>query len=228
MVCYSSIIRHSFVSLSFLLILSVSFSVTVMAQEGMVNTTSSKKGKYKSAPILKWDKKKEEKETVKVPEKIEPLEPVETITGDPQVEAMIRRILIVKPLVDPSQIPSLFFTSWEQNLIEEARKGLVARPPTQSEVDRSQRELESGERPPMGPRELALGGIVYLSSGDWTVWLNGEKITPDAIPSEILDIRVYKNYIKLKWFDAYTNQIFPIKLRTHQRFNIDTRIFLPG
>jgi hypothetical protein len=32
----------------------------------------------------------------------------------------------------------------------------------------------------------------------------------------------------MKWFDEYTNQVFPIRLRPHQRFNIDARMFLPG
>lgn len=156
------------------------------------------------------------------------LSPVDTLTGDPQVEDMVRRTFLYDLNVSPVQIPSLFFTIFEQNLLADARKGLVARPPTESEVEESQRRVEEELPPVMGPREISLGGIVYVSSGDWTIWLNNQKVTPDRIPPELVDIRVYKDYVKLKWFDAYTNQIYPVKMRTHQRFNIDTRIFLPG
>ncbi len=137
--------------------------------------------------------------------------------------SVVERVNLIKPDVDLNQIPSLFFTPSEQSLVAEARLGLTARAPTGTEL----RQAEAGNVP-IGPRELALGGIVYLSSNDWTIWLNGEKITRNRLPSQIYDIDVKKNYVRLKWFDAYTNQIFPVKLRAHQRFNIDTRIFLPG
>ena len=156
------------------------------------------------------------------------LPPVETRTGDPMIEEMKRRILLKNPDVTPIQIPSLLFTTWEQALIEESRDGLIARPAADTEVEEAEALQKEGKRPPKGPREISLGGIVYIAKGDWTIWLNNQKITPAAIPPEVLDLDVHKNYIKLKWFDAYTNQIFPIKIRPHQRFNIDTRIFLPG
>ncbi len=142
---------------------------------------------------------------------------------DPRLEGFEERIALSNPQINLDQIPSLFFTPAEQSLIEEARAGLTTRAPTDFEL----RQAQDGTVP-MGPREVALAGIVYLSAGDWTIWLNGQKVTPNRLPPEILDIRVLKNSIRLKWFDAYTNQIFPIKLKTHQRFNIDTRIFLPG
>lgn len=142
--------------------------------------------------------------------------------GDSMFDAMVDRISLVKPSVTLFDMPSLFLTPSEQSLLQEARLGLTTRAPSDYELG------QDGENIPRGIREISLGGIVYLSKGDWTVWLNNQKITPSRLPPEILDIKVYKNYIKLKWFDAYTNQIFPIKLRTHQRFNIDSRIFLPG
>lgn len=153
----------------------------------------------------------------------------EVFSDNPFLNIMLQQIKKVKPLVEPSQIPSLMFTTGEHGLIIDARKGLTARPATETEIKESEeQQKDPAQRPPRGPREIALGGIVYVSSGDWTVWINGQKITPDRIPPEILDIHVHKDFIKLKWFDAYTNKIFPVKLRSHQRFNIDTRIFLPG
>ena len=128
---------------------------------------------------------------------------------------------------------SVLFTYWEYEAIQEARNARgMARAPTESEL---MRELESGMsdgeekvKPPPEEREVTLGGIVFSSAQDWTVWLNGERVTPKALPEEIIDIRVYNQHIDIKWFDEYTNKIFPIRLRPHQRFNLDTRIFLAG
>ena len=70
--------------------------------------------------------------------------------------------------------------------------------------------------------------FVYASGEDWVVWLNGQRVTPEAVPKQIIDIQVKNDYIELKWFDSWTNLIYPVRLRPHQRFNLDTRIFLPG
>jgi hypothetical protein len=96
-------------------------------------------------------------------------------------------------------------------------------------VEREQELAEEGKiSRPSSVREISLGGILYKSSNDWAIWINSEKITPKNIPPAIMDISVQQDLIKLKWLDFQTNQIFPVKLRPHQRFNFDTRIFLPG
>lgn len=131
-------------------------------------------------------------------------------------------------LVDPDTMPSLFFTPWTYALIQEARKAIgFRRAPTQSEL---LEPVGDGEEKPIDPgrRELELGGIVFVRKDNWTIWFNGERMTPEALPPEIMDLQVSKEYIEVKWFDEYTNQIFPIRLRPHQRFNLDTRLFLPG
>ena len=151
------------------------------------------------------------------------LEPVETRTGNPIIEKLMRNANKNTGGQGPTMVPSLFFNNWEVSLLEDARAGVLARVATEEELE----DAVDG-RPKKGPREISVGGIVYASTRDWAVWLNGQKITPERLPPEILDIQVSRDFVKLKWFDAYTNQIFPIKLKTHQRFNIDTRIFLPG
>jgi hypothetical protein len=155
-----------------------------------------------------------------------PLSPEESL---PPVEEMIKRVNQKKPEVSIDQIGSVFLTSIEENVIIEARKGAVAGLPTDMEFDEDQDLLDANSNVrPMAPREVSLGGVLYVSSDDWVVWINSEKITPKNIPSSIIDIRVNKDFVKLKWYDIQTNQIFPIKLRSHQRFNLDSRIFLPG
>lgn len=156
------------------------------------------------------------------------LAPVRTLTGNPYVEEMVRRTINKKVTVNLSQMNSIFFTEWERRLLLDARNGFVTRSATEDEIDKQARNDAALIDLPRGPREIVIGGIIYHSSKEWTVWLNGQKIQPDRLPPEILDIQVQKDYVKLKWFDGFTNQVFPIKLKTHQRFNIDTKIFLPG
>lgn len=122
-----------------------------------------------------------------------------------------------KPTVNVNLMPSLFYTVWEHDLVLNARRGLTTRMPgTDDGVNET------------GPRDIALGGIVYHGAKEWTIWLNNLRVAPDAIPEEVLDLKVHKDYIELEWFDETTNQIFPVRLRPHQRFNLDTRMFLPG
>ena len=83
-------------------------------------------------------------------------------------------------------------------------------------------------RPPAALRDVSLGGIAFESPDEWTIWLNGKRVTPDALPSEAIDLRVYRDFIEVKWFDSRSNQVYPIRLRPSQKFNLDTRIFLPG
>lgn len=140
-----------------------------------------------------------------------------------------RRTQLNSPQVVVDEMPSLFLTENEIFQLRQAAQNLFTRPPTSEEVEREQNQAEDGELShPSSVREISLGGILYTSNNDWVIWLNSEKITPKNIPPAIMDVDVYKDHIKLKWLDFQTNQIFPVKLRPHQRFNFDTRIFLPG
>lgn len=126
----------------------------------------------------------------------------------------------------PAKIRSLFFTHWQHEALMDAKRSRGnVRPPTQSELNALG---TPGETIKPENRDIALNGIVFVNDGDWTIWINGMRVTPSAIPREVIDLRVFKEYIEVKWLDDYTNQIFPIRLRTHQRFNLDARIFLPG
>jgi len=141
-----------------------------------------------------------------------------------------------KQTINPNSIPSILFTKWEYGAINEAIESIgqliAVRAPSEEEIEESEKVVvpryEPKVRPPPQERDISLSGIVYRDKKDWTFWLNGKRVTPDALPKEIVDIRVYKEYIEMKWYDDYSQNIYPIKLRPHQRFNLDTRIFLPG
>lgn len=124
------------------------------------------------------------------------------------------------PDTTPRDLSSVFFTKWQYALIQEAKRGYLSRPPAGSG--------NSSNGAVHGTRELSLGGIAYRTDKDWTIWLNGQRLTPDALLPQILDLKVTAEHIDIKWFDKTTNLIYPVRLRPHQRFNLDARMFLPG
>jgi hypothetical protein len=146
-----------------------------------------------------------------------PIDPAVPQPVTPIEKEISEQLSFQKPTVNVNMMPSLFFTVWEHDLVLDARRGLITRDPmTEDGIAET------------GPRDIALGGIVYHNRSEWTIWLNSLRVSPTAIPDEVLDLKVYKDYIELEWFDESTNQIFPIRMRPHQRFNLDTRMFLPG
>ncbi len=123
-----------------------------------------------------------------------------------------------------TEIDSVLFSFWEE---EEISRAIEARGQA-APLALSRLQSEDMEPPPPEERYIHLQGIVYTTPEQWTVWLNGNKVRPNALPPEAIGFKVYKNYVELKWFDDYTNQIIPLRIRPMQRYNIDTRIFLPG
>lgn len=120
------------------------------------------------------------------------------------------------------KLKSVFFTDEEYALLMEALEGFRSKDATQDDVN----SAEAEEYKP-APRDVTLAGLVYVDALDWTLWLNKNLVKPDAIPEEVLDIKVFSEYVELQWYDSQTNQIFPLRLRPHQRFNLDAKIFLP-
>lgn len=126
-------------------------------------------------------------------------------------------------LMADDNFPTLFFTAWQHALLQEAKIGFIGSRTSGG----GGAGVEQSKKDP-GIREVSLGGIAFANAAKWTVWLNGVRVTPDAFPQQVLDLKVTQNYIDLKWFDNYTNRIYPIRLRPQERFNLDSRIFLPG
>ncbi len=166
---------------------------------------------------------------------------IDPATGAPVAEAPVPpEVLILRKIEQelkekykteiyvPPAIPSLIFTPSQQSLLREARNGFNTRIPTEAETLASSGAAGSLQQPAMAVRKLSLGGIVFISPDEWTIWLNKRRITPDKLPTEAVDLRVYKEFIELRWFDAQTNQIYPIRLRPNQTFGLDAHTFIPG
>ena len=133
--------------------------------------------------------------------------------------------LFGKP-IDISKLSSVLFTRDEYREILNAKAAIGSQDAASLSAltlyDSPAEELEPGNR------FIHLQGILYTSDNDWVVWLNGQKVRPNALPEEALGFKVHKDFIEVRWFDAYTNQIIPVRLKPMQRFNIDSRVFLPG
>lgn len=130
--------------------------------------------------------------------------------------------------INPQELQSLFFTLWQYQLLQDAKRQYVTHPVSQAELAHS--GDANGKAKPRSIRELSVGGILYRGPDDWTVYLNGQRLTQDknSLPEQVMDIKVTEDHVDLKWFDTFSNLIFPVRLREHQRFNLDARMFITG
>lgn len=141
---------------------------------------------------------------------------------------------ISKPAVDLSALTSIFFTDWQYALLQEARRGYVTTPPPPEAAPESPAVVDApvasggAGKAVRRVRELSLGGIIFKDSGNWTIWLNRQRVTPKDMPEQVVSIKVSEQYIDLKWRDSATDKVYPIRLRPHQRFDLDSRSFLTG
>jgi len=148
-------------------------------------------------------------------------------TLEKTAQEIIDLIVFSDPKIFPFQMKTMFFTDEELELIISYENGATAANPDEAEINTAEEQLELYQVG-SGIREISLAGILYVSKKDWIIWMNGQKMTPKILAPEIIDIEVQKDFIRVDWYDSQSNQIFPIKLKPHQRFNIDSRIFLPG
>jgi hypothetical protein len=117
-------------------------------------------------------------------------------------------------------VGSFFLSPIEIATLQQALMGKVATPETLA-VDKKPVAATN--------RVIRISGVLYRSAGDWIVWMNGEKVTPQKLLPEILDIQVENSsYVRLQWFDAGLNSVISITLRPHQTYDIVTGILLPG
>lgn len=144
-------------------------------------------------------------------------------------------ILLLFPVAASSAVPreSIFFTPEEIVILQQARQGyLDNRFQTEVPVESAAENVVDGEKDEApidrGRRILTLAGVVYQSPQDWTIWLNGERVTPRNIPENIRSLTVNADHVRLRWFDKAENRIVNITLRPHQHYNLDLDTIAPG
>lgn len=120
---------------------------------------------------------------------------------------------------------SRFMFSGEE--LEKLKKALMGGYKKAPEPEKP-RQTEEDRAPETSSRIVSLAGLIYSGPQDWTFWLNGRRVTPDKVPEEVQNLYVTKYYIDFSWFDRQTNQLYPIRLRPHQSFHLDTKVFFTG
>lgn len=174
-------------------------------------------------PAVPMAQDEDEEEFMEIPSLEDVLSGVESGMDEVVVEETIKTVKLDK--VPASNIPSLFWTDEEMRIIDQVKKGIVVFTPVAEE------DLEDDDRNDGRyriPRDLRLSAIIYKGNKDWAFWLNGLRVTPGDLPKEMQYVKVYKDHIEMKWFDAVTGLVYPIRIRPDQRFNIDMRTFVPG
>ena len=75
-------------------------------------------------------------------------------------------------------------------------------------------------------RVISVSGMIYRKPGDWIVWINGHKLVPGARLPELVDIKVERDRVHLKWFDIGMAKILTITLRPRQTYDITSGVLL--
>lgn len=119
---------------------------------------------------------------------------------------------------------SLLFSPIEIAAIQRALAGKVSG----TEALHAKASAEAGGSIIPLRRSISLSGVIWRGKDSWTIWLNGQKVTPEKLLPEIVDIKVEKEKVTLKWFDIGINGVILISLHPHQTYDIVTGVLLPG
>lgn len=107
--------------------------------------------------------------------------------------------------------PSAFFSPDQVAAIEAAlRQRALGLPP------------ESRPAVATAPRRLRLGAIVRFGPDRWTIWLNGERVTPANLPPAVQAISVAEGQVVMQWYDARHDAVVPVALRPYQELLLDS------
>lgn len=131
---------------------------------------------------------------------------------------------------------SLFFTEAELQILRQAQQGVldssinaIATEAVSTTAEDGAATTEQEVQPiDRGRRILTLAGVVYQSPKDWTIWFNGERVTPRNIPENVRSLTVHSDHVRVRWFDRAENRIVNITLRPHQHYNLDLDTISPG
>lgn len=109
---------------------------------------------------------------------------------------------------------SFFLSVIDIELIRKALVGKVTDP-----------EILKEDAPVPVKETIEVSGILYRGPGDWIVWLNGEKLTPQKLLPQITEITVESaESVSLRWYDGNRKKIVPVTLRPRQVYDVQTGV----
>ncbi len=82
---------------------------------------------------------------------------------------------------------------------------------------------------PTGAGDIRLGAIMYYGPQDWSLWLQGEKWTPETSRDDLHILQVSPNDVHLSWRDDEKGETHLITLHPNESYQIATgkTIFAP-
>lgn len=138
----------------------------------------------------------------------------------------MRRLIWLCPVLalvsapQPGSAQSLFFFPGEVTLIEQARQMMESEIELVFEDPSEQPEQEQEEAIVTGPDRLHLGAVLFGGPQDWTLWLNGERVTPDRLPERIEAISVAPERVRMTWQDVPRDRRVTVELRPRQSWDL--------
>jgi hypothetical protein len=75
---------------------------------------------------------------------------------------------------------------------------------------------------PAGQGDIHLGAVLYYGPHDWTLWLQGEKWTPETSRDNVQILDVTENNVRLLWRGEDGSDKAEITLKPNQSYQIST------
>ncbi len=75
---------------------------------------------------------------------------------------------------------------------------------------------------PSGKGNIHLGAILYYGANDWTLWLQGEKWTPETSREDIEVLDVSEDRVRVLWNNPENKKQVEVVLRPNQSYQIAT------
>ena len=75
---------------------------------------------------------------------------------------------------------------------------------------------------PAGQGDIRLGAILYYAPNDWTLWVRGERWTPDSTSEDLRILSVTPNEVVVAWREDKDSEQKEITLKPNQMYQIST------
>jgi hypothetical protein len=75
---------------------------------------------------------------------------------------------------------------------------------------------------PAGKGDIHLGAVLYFGPHDWTVWLQGEKWTPETVREDLEILEVMPTEVRVSWRNPEAPEPLELALKPNQSYRIAT------
>ena len=94
-----------------------------------------------------------------------------------------------------------------------------------SQEDMNKANRLAAQTRPAGTGDIRLGALMYYAPDDWSLWLQGEKWTPQTRRDDLRILEVTSSDVQIAWRDD-DNQEHSIRLKPNQSYQIATGLII--